>query len=427
MVIDEMLRKLDSYKYANRRQRAYYEGRYSTPLGFSVPPELKFFASPMDWPRTIVDVLDERMNIVSLGDDSADEFAAGIGFENLYHQAHIEAFIHGISYMVLTPAVADSPLDIRIASPLDMTGEFDNRGVLKWAISRMAEDTIVVYTLDEIVEYRRDRGGWVKRGGMVNVSARLNGAQPVIPFVNQPRPGNPYGASEITRAIRGHCDSAVRTMAAMEANREFNSGKAYAILGVDPDEVKGKFRAGIDSIWALDRDRSGDLPQIQELSPSSPMPYIDQINLLARTVASAAAIPESYLGVSTSNPTSAEAINASEVRLVRRAARRQAGFSHCWGAFTQAVTGVYRSPVWEAPETPTLAATADAVSKLAGAGIIPAGSPVLLDMLHIPPRDRAGIDDARAEDEARITALAAQSLQASDAALAQVEKTRHDL
>ena len=63
MVIDEMLRKLDSYKYANRRQRAYYEGRYSTPLGFSVPPELKFFASPMDWPRTIVDVLDERMNI----------------------------------------------------------------------------------------------------------------------------------------------------------------------------------------------------------------------------------------------------------------------------------------------------------------------------------------------------------------------------
>ena len=106
-------------------------------------------------------------------------------------------------------------------------------------------------------------------------------------------------------------------------------------------------------------------------------------------------IPQNYLGFNTDNPPSAEAINAMEFRLVKRAERRQRQFGGGWTQLARLATMVREGsnslpkeamlirPKWRPAHTPTLAATADATTKLIQAGVLPAESTVTWDRLDI--------------------------------------------
>lgn len=87
--------------------------------------------------------------------------------------------------------------------------------------------------------------------------------------------------------------------------------------------------------------------------------------MLAQLMAGASAVPERYFGFVTTQPPSADALATEESRLVKRAEV---------------------APRWRDAATPTRASTADAVTKLVGAGILPADSRVVLELL--------GLDDA---------------------------------
>ena len=120
--------------------------------------------------------------------------------------------------------------------------------------------------------------------------------------------------------------------------------------------------------------------------------------MLAQMMAGASAVPERFFGFVTTQPPSAEALGAEESRLVKRAERRQAQFGAAWmevGLLAANMRGEAISPGefrarvalrWRDAATPTRASTADAVTKLVGAGILPADSRVVLELL--------GLDDA---------------------------------
>src|SRR5690606_16792788 len=108
--------------------------------------------------------------------------------------------------------------------------------------------------------------------------------------------------------------------------------------------------------------------------------FHESINQLARLVASVAGLPPHYLGYSTDNPASADAIRSSEARLVKRAERKQRAFGGSWEQVMRLVRRFQSGDwdprllrletVWRDASTPTVAQAADAVAKKHAEGII---------------------------------------------------------
>jgi hypothetical protein len=98
-------------------------------------------------------------------------------------------------------------------------------------------------------------------------------------------------------------------------------------------------------------------------------------------VAALTGLPPAFLGLATAQPPSADAIRASEARLVKRAERRQRSFGESWERVMRLVLLLRDGELdprtrsleteWRDAATPTYAQKADAVVKLHSAGILP--------------------------------------------------------
>lgn len=117
-----------------------------------------------------------------------------------------------------------------------------------------------------------------------------------------------------------------------------------------------------------------------QFSASDLKNFHDTVNHYAGLVASVARMPATYLGLTTSNPASADAIRSAEAPHVKLAERKQQAFGDSWAwvaaLYERLRTGEWMSgnafrTDWHDAATPTVAARADSISKLTG------GKPVL--------------------------------------------------
>jgi hypothetical protein len=133
--------------------------------------------------------------------------------------------------------------------------------------------------------------------------------------------------------------------------------------------------------------------------------FHDSINQLARLVASLSGLPPHFLGLATDNPPSADAIRSAEIRLIKRAERKQRAFG---GAYEKAMR-ISRmlvgdddpkwkrlETIWRDASTPTVAESADAAVKKFTGGIVP-----LRQTREDLQYTEAQIDRMEAEDEAK--------------------------
>jgi hypothetical protein len=138
------------------------------------------------------------------------------------------------------------------------------------------------------------------------------------------------GHSEISRPICDLVDEAARVLLAMGVNREFFSGPQRVVMGAAPDDIEG-WKTITAALWTIEADEDGNLPKIETFPQVAAGPHIEQLKALATQTASVAGIPETYFGVSaTANPSSADAIRASEVRLIKKAERRCQMLGMAW-------------------------------------------------------------------------------------------------
>lgn len=429
-LIDTMVKNLGLYYVSNELKAAYYEGEQRVQmLGISIPPALQTLETVVGWPGMVCDVLDERLDWYGWQDDGrfglADVYAQNdLGVESGAPQ--LDALIFGISFAVVGTGLAGEPNPLITAAPATTTtGLWSARARrLESALSAVSENGNVVevtlYTPDETAVFRRDDGTW----RAVDRDRHRLGRVPVVPFFNRPRASRTTGRSEISKAVRYYTDAAVRTMMGMEVNREFYSAPQRYALGVTKDDFigpDGTARTGWETImgrvWALDRDEDGNLPEVGQFAAASPAPYLDQVRGLGQLVAAEAGIPPAYLGFQTDNPASADAIQRSEARLVKRAERRQAAFGKAWlevgrlallardGRIPDDYADV--TTKWRDPSTPTSAASADATVKLVGAGILPAESSVTLDRVGLTPDEQVQLaaDRRRAQGSLLLSSL----------------------
>lgn len=426
-LIERLNQQLLSFSLANAEADAYYEAKNELEFaGVTIPEDVAQKLSPVvGVPSTVVDVLDERLEFLGW-DDSA--LSNDLGLDEIYDineldaeapMVHLDALIFGTSF-IRVGIGAFGPL-VTMHSPRSTTAlrdPYTRRLNAVWTSLKVEDGEVVRGVLDipgVAITVRKKGEKWVQENRNDHGLERV----PVVQLMNRPRTSRPGGRSEITRAIRSLTDDMIRALLGMNVNTMFYSIPQLMILGRGPDAFKDrngnpvpgwKILAG--HALALSNDDKGNRPDVKQVSVASPQPFIEQLREFRLQVASEAGMPADYLGIQTSNPSSADAIRMGESRLVKRTERRQSGFGRAWMEVARlsllvrdgSIPDDFDSRVavdWQAASTPTRAATADEISKLIAAGVLAADSAVVRKRLNLTRSEMRMLENEQLRNQRR--------------------------
>lgn len=440
---------------ANKTAEDFYTGEYITgTLNIAVPPELAAKLNvASDWPATVVDSYAERMRFLGWADQrqrGLGQVTELAGVPLATKEAVLDSLIFGIGFIALEP---------------DDTGVWKahsvppTEGTLIWdnfnhrPVAGMRERTLLdgdkqtVLYLPEGVAYIRGNSTEVE-----DFVPHTLGVPSIVRIRNNVRSRRWYGRSMISAPVRYYTIAACRTLQGMELNREFytypqrwlkNGTMDMFVDGDNPSEsekVMAGFRATTGSLLTLPPPEMPGDPEMElhQFSSSPPTPFIEQVRAYSQLMSSATGIPVAYLGFSTENPPSADAIRAWLDRLILGCRNqqdlinpdlRQVGWMASWLNGNRVPWSDFSTNVkerWEDPSSPTLSSDADAIMKLSQ--WIDPTSDWALDRLRIPDDQRPKIrQDARAEKlnklvESKIQAQA--NMSAEDAQLVEELSSR---
>lgn len=408
--LKEIISRIKAHESFNRDRARWYEAsRTIRSLGASSVRRLAGVETVAGWPGLVVDALEERLNIIGpvvpgAQDTELEHIWLANSLEADYSPAHLEALIHGVSFLTASRGGDGDPdPTVTVESPLTTSGIWDPvRRRLSAAASvtfdeQGREAGATLFLPDQTVTAVRGTDGW----SVVNRDWHGAGRVMVRRLVNRTRASRHWGRSEITRPVLSYTKAAMRTLVRSEIASEFFSQPQRWALGVDKNafttpsgDQASPWEAYIGFIWAMSDpdDPDAKRPELGEFSSSSPAPFIDLVKMYSQLVAGEAALPPTWLGFVTENPASADQIRATEARHVSRAERRQAVFGTAWRGILldaaalanngQVPAGLESARIqWRDAATPTKAAATDAVTKLVAAGVLPATSRVTYELL----------------------------------------------
>jgi hypothetical protein len=381
---------------------AYYEG--TQPLAYMHPELLAELGDRIqkvvvNWPRLVVDAVEERIDVEGFRRDSDSEADKNLweiwqanGLDEQSQQAHVDAMVMRRSFVTVGANKDDKELPlITVESPLQMYADIDPatrrvRAALRWWYDTQAamdgqvrEQYATLLLPNSTIQYHMNEGWKVIERDDHNL-----GMVPVVPLVNRPRLLEPLGVSELADIIP-ISDAACKVATDMMVAAEYHAIPRRWVFGADKEDfvdAEGKplstWSQLMGRLWANERGPSeiaaGQFPE-SDLSN-----FHATINSLARLVASLTGLPPHYLGYSTENPASADAIRSSEARLVKRAERKMRAWGGSWEQVMRLAERIRDGEdnpksrsletIWRDASTPTEAAKADAAVKKVQARII---------------------------------------------------------
>jgi hypothetical protein len=430
--------RLDLARPALDRLDAYYGG--TQPLAF-LAPEVRAAVGdrlkPLvcNWPRVVVASLEERLDVegfrlgtAGAADDGLWRIWQENALDELSQQAHEEALVHGRAYLLVWAGADGSPrVTVESARQVYVAHSPGSRQRTA-AVKRWHEDGhghAVVFTPDAVTRFRTTVAVPVDAFGPAypEVSASFDlpasgwavvetlpnplGVVPVVPLVNRARLLQPDGASELADVLP-IADAINKLATDLMVTAEHYASPRRWVTGIElPTDENGDVieDEAMSSVagrtWMLEGE--AEVGQFPEADLSA---FTSAVGMFTRQLAALASLPPHYTDAGgTANPTSADAIRSAEASLVQKARRRQRAFGGAWEeALRLAVLVRDGRPdprlsrletVWRNPETPTVAAAADAAAKLHGIGV-PLGA--LLDGLGFTPEQQQQVRALRRQD-----------------------------
>lgn len=387
--LQTLLHALDEQQHKYAVLDRYYTG--TQPLAFLSPEALdalgsRFSRMASNIPRLAVTSLAERLRITGLHRDGQPDpmlWSAWTAndMDQLAPVAHREALALGAAFVIVWANVDGSPRVTvesarQVATIIDPGTRATVAAVKRWETTETTE--VVTYEPDVIVRHRANQLGATSGFRVVETIENPLGQVPVVAMLNADRLLD-VGVSEMADLIP-LCDALNKALAdLMVASEYFARPRRWAtgIELVDGDD--GEENPFPEShrmmISEAPDSKFGSLPAADLAA------YENAVNVLLGQIMAVSALPAHYVGITTSNPASADAIRSAEASLTARAAARQATFGRAWeevGRLTAAVldgvdpTSVDVSVSWADPATRSIAQEADAVVKLYGAGLLPA-------------------------------------------------------
>lgn len=383
-----------------RLMDSYYEG--TQPLSYLAPEIQSELSDRMrqlviNWPQLVVDALDERLDVEGFRYADSETTAEDLwsvwqasDMDEGSQQAHVDALALKRSYVIVGANEGDEAMPIVTAeSALEVFAERDPRtrqvtaAVKRWDEPSAAGSAPVkwatLYLPNARMTFEQQKGAWTE----VDRDEHNLGQVLVVPLANRPRLRHLDGTSEL-RSVIPISDAACKIASDMMVSAEYHAMPRRWATGMSRDDFAdengqplGAMSSLAGRLWVNEGEKVtfGQFPEAQLSN------FHETINVLARLVAALTGLPPAFLGLATDQPPSADAIRASEARLVKRAERRQRAFGEAWERVMRLVLLVRDGEldprtrkletVWRDPATPTYAQKADAVVKLHASGILP--------------------------------------------------------
>lgn len=384
------------------RYDGYYEGTQA--LSYMHPEiwaEVNDRIRPVvvNWPQMVVDSVEERLRLEGFktGDEELDKELLRVWQANDmilgFRMAVVDAMVMRRAYVCVGTNEDDpeTPL-VTPESPLEVYADVDPRTrKVRSALRRVAEVNATGGVLARYATlYQPNQTIWCEWSGgwkETNRDVHNLGMVPVIPMVNRPRLRGTVRSSNnimVERAGRSDLDpviplsdAACKMATDMMVAGEFVALPLRALFGASPDDFKDQEGNPMTPLKAL-QGRLLAIPdsdvKAYEFAAAQLNNFTEAMRELAQLVASISGLPPHYLGMSSDNPASAEAIAGSEARLNTRSERKQDSFG-CTatnvaklvrrfqlGKWDEKVE--YVTADWRNVRTPTVAAMADAATKL---------------------------------------------------------------
>ena len=395
--LSELVEVAQAVEPRNRLLDEYYEGEQATPgIGIDNIPDSVDPGVRSDWARKAVTSVSERVRMdgFTFAGDYEDEDFGRIELENdlsgAFNRTVASALTHGS--MFATVQRGNDRAGGRVHSA--------ETAVATWDVAEQRVGSGLV-----IADMRRTDWGGVKPvpvqanlhlPGRVVVLRRVLSTswvaetlptpldRPMMEaFCFRPTGTKPFGQTRITRAVRYLVDEVERTLRYMAVSDAFYAIPMMAATGLTDEQfdvmANSKWMMRVGSWFLATRDDDGNTPTIQQFSGVSPQPYIDAIMTYAKLFSGATGVPLNSLGIVQDNPSSAEAIAAQREDICvaaedciesNRASMRNVALMAMAVAGNTTIDGLtdeQRSiiPHFRNPMRPSLASTADAMTKIA--------------------------------------------------------------
>jgi len=417
LTVDTALEELEKYQSGFQESYEYYNAEpRDLAVGISTPPQLRKLLAQVGIPRIYINAVTERLIVDGFQAGKSEELSETLWnwfrVNDLDTQATAgfqDAAIYSRSYITismpdetetLNPLVNPEIPRIRVESPLNLFAQVNPRTrEVDWAIRRVKDDTgelvaATLYTPTQTIFYYSD-GSAFKQESVVNHNL---GIVPVVPVNGGVDNAGLYGSSLITKEIRSITDAISRILMNMQVTSETLAHPQRVLNGVSLDELtedgeKSPMELYIASYLAFDNPDS-DVKQLPAAELSN---YTTAISQLMKLAASYTGLPPQYLNIESDNPASAEAIKASESRLIKMCERLCNSFGEAWEkamkiallAAGKPVSDDFHSieVVWRNPGTPTYQAMMDAATKAYAAGVLPLEQ-IWIDLGYTPEQRR---------------------------------------
>ena len=391
--VDELSRRLFTSYADDQRFDRYYEGSQRLAhIGLAVPPELRKFETALNWCRTVVDSVSDRMRMKAFylpGEDRASEaLRESWDYNNLDSESiahHQEMLILGRGFVSVGANEEDPefPL-IQVENPRELAVDIDHRHRrLRAAVRVMPSEngspgspsSAVLYLPDATVRVERYQGRWA----VVDRDDHRLGRVPLVMFLNRRRVGQWTGVSEMVDAIP-LVDAAARSLTNLQLAGETHSVPQKYVLGMskgDFVDADGKpipaWEAYFNAIWA---NQNKDA-KVGQFAASDLSNFHNTVDHYASKLAGLYGLPARYVGITSVNPAAEGAIRAEEARLILNVEKKAALAGDGWG-WVMGLVERFRTGEWVSGSriktdwfdagTPTYAQRADALTKMYNSG-----------------------------------------------------------
>ena len=392
-LVDDLSRRLFTSYGDDQRFDRYYEGSQRLAhIGLAVPPELRKFETVLNWCRTVVDSVSDRMRMKAFylpGEDRASEaLRESWDYNNLDSESiahHQEMLILGRGFVSVGANEEDPefPL-IQVENPRELAVDIDHRHRrLRAAVRVMPSENdapgtpsnAVLYLPDSTMRLKRHQGQWVVEDRDDHGLGRV----PLVMFLNRRRVGQWTGVSEMVDAIP-LVDAAARSLTNLQLAGETHSVPQKYVLGMskgDFVDANGNpipaWEAYFNAIWA---NQNKDA-KVGQFAASDLSNFHNTVDHYASKLAGLYGLPARYVGITSVNPAAEGAIRAEEARLILNVEKKAALAGDGWG-WVMGLVERFRTGEWVSGSriktdwfdagTPTYAQRADALTKMYNSG-----------------------------------------------------------
>ena len=424
----ELLKVYDNHHSKNAEKNKYYEGNISLDsvnLGIALPQKMSGLEIGCAWGAKCVDVLAARSQFdgfVSVQGETIpelDRIVEGNDLVTQYMPATRDELKFGCTFATLS-ADPDVGCKIRFHSPQTAAGLWNGaKGRIDcgFAIIDTAPDeykatewvpsVVNFYTDDAVIVLIRSGSSW----SATRYANKMR--RPLIePLIWNATSDKPFGRSRIKEPIRRLIQGYVRTIANASIGLEFATSPQKYLLGVTDEQydavINQKFKQYVGSILtSTTNPETGEKPSFGQLAQGNISPHVEMVRILATQFSAATGLTVTDTGVvSEANPTSSDAILAQSQTLVAAAEQLNRGNGNSLRTIALMALAVARNATldeltedeknivahFKNPAMPSVAVTADAAIKIAGARPAFAQTDTFLEMIGFSQADIRRID-----------------------------------